>query len=78
MASPQTPRTLRRKARRLHHSTTSIASHVSWSAATSFVAPEVWRGDELEVVAGPDLDHAGADALHAGFALAIEGYPQRR
>jgi hypothetical protein len=42
------------------------------------VAPEVWRGDELEVVAGPDLDHAGADGLHTGFALAIEGYPQRR
>jgi len=30
------------------------------------------------VVAGLDVDDASADARHAGFALAIEGYPQRR
>jgi hypothetical protein len=34
--------------------------------------------DKLEVVAGLDVDDANTDALHAGFALAIEGYPQRR
>jgi hypothetical protein len=31
--------------------------------------------DKLEVVAGLDVDDASADALHAGFALAIESYP---
>jgi hypothetical protein len=31
--------------------------------------------DKLEVFAELDVDDPSADALHAGFALAIEGYP---
>jgi hypothetical protein len=55
-----------------------MPKQVSSSAATFLVEPEVWAGDELEIVASRDIDHAGADALNAGFGLAIEGYLQRR
>jgi len=39
-----------------------MANQVSSSAATCLVAPEVLAGDELEVVAGPDLDDGAAVA----------------
>jgi hypothetical protein len=50
------------------HTTISMANQVSSLAATSLVAPEVWRAMSSEVIAGGDLDRGGADALHAGIA----------
>jgi hypothetical protein len=45
-----------------------MANQVSSSAATFLVDAEVWR-DELEIVAGRDLDDGAADALHAAVTL---------
>jgi hypothetical protein len=53
------------------------ANQVSSSAPTFLVEPEVSRAVSSKWSPGW-VDAANADALHAGFALAIEGYRKGR